>query len=515
MIRISLLFSLCACVSPETVTSKVDETAYALLENRSEELFGTTSDFRIDPPKNSLRQQLINGDISKLASLNLVSCLEISAENSRDYQSKKEDLYRSALALTFEQWNYGFQFDLTASASVADTEPSSESTLSMTKLLGTGATVLGSVGSSLFRVTNNGDGWDSLSDVSFSITQPLLGGSAREVIREPLTQAERDLIYEVRSFERYRNTFALDVASKYFQLIETIDNVKNEEANFEGLILLSQRNKALAEAGQLSDIEADEAQQDRLESENRLLELRGGLNQQLDNFKLYLGLPVDIEINLARSNMNELENIEVSLLELGEEDFFRTSFRKRLDYLNRVDATNDAERKVRVAEEALKIGLDFEGSTTKSGKSSAGWSAGFSLDLPINRVPEHNAYRISLISLESARRSEQEMGDTIKASLRDEVRKMRNTKQSYQIQLNAVELAQQRVESTELSLDAGRSDTRSALDARRALVSAKNAATSSLVDRLLARLSLLSQLGLLRIGSSGFEVESEDLIKAL
>jgi outer membrane protein TolC len=107
------------------------------------------------------------------------------------------------------------------------------------------------------------------------------------------------------------------------------------------------------------------------------------------------------------------------------------------------------------------------------------------------------------------------MGDTIKASLRDEVRKMRNTKQSYQIQLNAVELAQQRVESTELSLDAGRSDTRSALDARRALVSAKNAATSSLVDRLLARLSLLSQLGLLRIGSSGFEVESENLIKAL
>jgi len=181
--------------------------------------------------------------------------------------------------------------------------------------------------------------------------------------------------------------------------------------------------------------------------------------------------------------------------------------------LNRIAATNDAERKVRVAEEALKIGLGLEASTAKSENSSANWSAGFSLDLPINRIPQHNAYRSSLISLEFARRSEQEMGDVIKASLRDEARKVRNTKQSYQIQLNAVELAQQRVESTELSLAAGRSDTRSALDARRALVSAKNAATSALVDRLLARLSLLSELGLLRIGSGGFEVESEDLIK--
>ncbi|MDE0819784.1 MAG: TolC family protein [Opitutales bacterium] len=515
MKRIALLLSLCSCVSPEAVTSKVDEKTYAILANRSEQLFGTTSEFRIDPSENSLRQQLIDGDVSELPSLNLVSCLEISAENSRDYQSNKEDLYRSALALTLEQWNYGLQFDLTASASITDTGSSSGSALSMTKLLGTGATVLGNVGSSLFRVTNGGDGWDSLSNASFSITQPLLGGSAREVIREPLTQAERNLIYEVRSFERYRRTFALEVASKYFQLIETIDNVRNEEANFEGLILLSKRNQALAEAGQLSDIEADEAQQDRLESENRLLELRGGLNKQLDNFKLYLGLPVDVEISLARSNMNELENVEVGLLELTEEDFFRTSFRKRLDYLNRIDATNDAERKVRVAEEALKIGLDLEASTAKSENSSANWSAGFSLDLPINRIPQHNAYRASLISLESARRSEQEMGDVIRARLRDEARKVRNTKQSYHIQLNAVELAQQRVESTELSLAAGRSDTRSALDARRALVSAKNAATSALVARLLARLSLLSELGLLRIGSGGFEVESEDLIKSL
>ncbi len=506
---VSFLFS---CVLPEEVAKEVDEKAYAILAERSEAIFGVSSDFRIEPPENSLRQQLLNGDIAELDDLNLVGCLEIAAENSREYQSRKEDLYRSVLALSLEQWNYGPQFDLDVSAVSADGDETVRAGLGVNKLLGSGANVIGAVGGSLLKVASGGAGWDSLSDASFSITQPLLGGAAREVIREPLTQAERNLVYEVRSFERYRSTFSLEIATKYFQLIETIDNVRNEEDNFKGLLLLSQRNQALAEAGHLSDIEADEAKQDTLESENRLLELRGGLSQQLDSFKLYLGLPIGVELGLVRSSMEEFENFESHLINLGEDKANQIAFKERLDYLNRTDATYDAERKVRVAEEALKSGLDLQVSTERSDGGSTNWSRSLSLDLPIRRVPEHNAYRGSLISLEAAYRSEQEMGDSIIASLRDELRKLLNTKKSYLIQLNAVDLAQQRVESTDLSLAAGRSDTRSALDARRALLSAKNALTSALVDRLLARLSLLSEMGLLRIGPSGFEIESGQIV---
>ena len=47
-----------------------------------------------------------------------------------------------------------------------------------------------------------------VADVRFSVTQPLLRGSGSRIVYEPLTQAERDLIYEVRSFERYRRSFA-------------------------------------------------------------------------------------------------------------------------------------------------------------------------------------------------------------------------------------------------------------------------------------------------------------------
>ena len=513
LLGILLVCLCCACVSPEDARSGADRAAYALLEQRREELFGASGEFRIDPPTDSLRQRLVREEISSLPGLNLVDCLEISAENSRDYQSRKEQLYSSALALTLEQWNYGILFDFGADASRSGSEGSDQQNdsvdfgLGMNKLLGSGANVVASVGRSLFRVVNDGDGWTSLREASFSITQPLLGGSAREVIREPLTQAERDLVYQVRSFERYRSTFALDVAARYFQLIETMDTVGNEEANFEGLILLSLRNHALAEAGQLSDIEADEARQDELESENRLLNLRESLDRQLDDFKLYLGLPVEIELGLVRSSMDESQQAEQSLLDLDEEHAFAIAIDNRLDYLNTADAVLDAERKVRVAEEALKLGLDLDVSAVNTGANPTSWSAGFSFDLPIDRIPERNAYRNSLIALEVARRAQQEMSDTLRADLRNEMRQLGNTRISYQIQLNAVELARQRVESTELSLSAGRSDTRAALDARRSLVSAQNSATSALVDHLLARLSLYNQLELLRIGPQGFELE--------
>ncbi len=278
-----------SCVVPEEVAKDVDEKAYAILAKRSEEIFGVSSNFRIEPPENSLRQQLINGDVIELDDFNLAGFLEVAAENSREYQSRKEDLYRSVLALTLEQWNYGPKFDLDINVVSSGGEETVRAGLDVSKLLGSGANVIGAVGGSLLKVASGGAGWDTLSDASFSITQPLLGGSSLEVIREPLTQAERNLVYEVRSFERYRGTFALEVATKYFLLIESIDNVRNEEDNFKGLLLLSERNQALAEAGHLSDIEADEAKQDTLESENKLLELRGALSQSFDRFKLYLG----------------------------------------------------------------------------------------------------------------------------------------------------------------------------------------------------------------------------------
>jgi outer membrane protein TolC len=60
-------------------------------------------------------------------------------------------------------------------------------------------------------------------------------GSGRRIAREPLTQAERNVIYQMRSFERFRATFATQVVSDYYGVVQQAQNLKNVEANYESV----------------------------------------------------------------------------------------------------------------------------------------------------------------------------------------------------------------------------------------------------------------------------------------
>ena len=50
-----------------------------------------------------------------------------------------------------------------------------------------------------------------------SIRLPLLRGAGEHIVTEPLTQAERNVIYEMWDFERYKRTFAVDIATRLLQ----------------------------------------------------------------------------------------------------------------------------------------------------------------------------------------------------------------------------------------------------------------------------------------------------------
>jgi len=482
--------------------------------------------FSIEPPADSLRQRLLRGESEDLPALNLRACLEIAAENSRDYQSQKERLYLAALDLTLERWRYGFQFDAGVDATVTGAgdnanNASVDGDLGLSKLLGTGATIVGNIGTSLFRALSTGDGWDALSGVSLSITQPLLRGAAREVVMEPLTQAERDLVYQVRSFERYRRTFAVDVASRYFRLLQTRDSVLNEQNNFDNLAILRERNEAMAEAGQLSDMEAAEARSDELSSENRLIDLQQSYDRSLDDFKIFLGLPPAAAIDLDPAALAELDAEDpLGLAELEEDQLVALALSRRLDFLTTTDELVDAERRVRLAEDALRMGLDFQASIsmdTPEGQPArflpgeAPWSAGLRLDLPIDQLPERNAYRSALISLESTRREYERSQDELRADLREALRQARTSGMSYQIQLASVTTNEARLESAMMRQEAGRSDTQEVLRAQESLLAARNARTRALIDLALTRLDFFTQLEVLTVSEAGIQVDEASL----
>lgn len=523
------LLALCGCIAcraPEALVAEADEEVYALLDARLSALASGDTKFSIAPPADSLRARVLSGAATTVGPLSLIECLEIAAEDSERFRTERESLFLEALNLTLDRWRFGWQPSLDGGGALSGTgdtssSASASSNFRLQKLFGSGARLIGDIGASLFRVLSTDDGFDAVTDLGLTFTQPLLRGFGSEITMEPLTQAERDLVYRARTYERFRRTFSVDVATQVYGLLEAYDNLTNEEQNFDNLVLLRRRNERLAEAGQMSDIQADQASQDELRSQNRLVALRGDLERRLDSFKLFLGLPIDCDLSLDRGEFDRLTD-EATLLDaldnLVDSRVVAFAVHERLDVATSAQSVEDSERAVRIAADGLRGGLNVtasadsasrEGRPLDHRKGDVRWTLGLDFDVPVDQLPERNAYRSALVRYEAERRGHERFLDRVATDVRDAIRQARNARASYQIQVRAVELADRRVRSANLNLEAGRASTRDVLESQAALLEAQNAETAALIDFTLAMLDLYLQLEVLRVDADGIHVDDE------
>jgi outer membrane protein TolC len=205
-------------------------------------------------------------------------------------------------------------------------------------------------------------------------------------------------------------------------------------------------------------------------------------------------------------------------LEMDETQAVRIALDNRLDLRSAIGQVYDAQRKVVVAADALKADVALTGSgSLGSGRSvySADqpdarlepqhglYAAGAQVNLPLERTAERNAYRNSLIYLQQATRSVQSLEDAIKLQVRDDLRQLLQSRESYFIQAQAAKLAQRRVDSTQLFLQAGRAQIRDLLEAQDALINARDAVTAALVSYRVTSLQFQRDLDVLEIDEKG------------
>ena len=130
------------------------------------------------------------------------------------------------------------------------------------------------------------------------------------------------------------------------------------------------------------------------------------------------------------------------------------------------------------------------------------------LNFPIERTAERIAYRNSLITLERSVRSVQTQEDQIKLSVSSTLSTMRQARENLYIQTKAVIIAEKRVKSVSLFLEAGRAQMRDLLEAQDALLSAQNGLTSAAVGYRVAELEMQRNMGLLNVDERGLWQES-------
>ncbi len=489
--------------------------------------------------------------------ISLVDALQIGARNSAEYQSRKEDVFKAALDLDLQRNEFRTIFSgaLGADASTNTTGDSTISTVGtngsvgVTKRFINGATVSSNIAVDLARVLTQGGSQTLGVDTDASVSIPLLGVS-RLTPAENLTQSERSVIYEMWDFERYKRTFAVSVARGYFSVLRQIDSVKNAENNYRSAVQAARYSRRLADAGRMTEIEVDQAVQRELSGRDGWISAQEQLNSSLDSFKNTIGLPTDANITVDEKDMDQLRDRANKLvaqlkdqgrvqvvktaadsapaaddpvalvaasyedagpLEMNVEMATRLALENRLDLRQSIGAVYDAQRQVVLRAEALGVDLSLGGRVAFSDDDSDGalhykggnYSALLNLDLPIERTSERNAYRNSLIALERATRSVQTLEDQIKLSIRSALRTLLESRTSLKIQAQSVLVAEKRVDSSKLLLEAGRTEIRNLLEAQDSLLSAQNSLTSAVVNYRLAELELQRDLDLLEVNEKG------------
>lgn len=527
--------ALSAC-SPAICRKWVDHDVAAIIADKERAIFGEKTDFSIETRYSERKPQSIKPEeiladrtTDGKCVIPLQEALRVAVVNSRSYQSRKEQLYLTALTLTGERHEFSPQFFANTLASThreitrtgaKDRSGHLTSTAGFEQALLTGGAISAKIANDLVRYFTGDPRRSAASLVSLDLMQPLLRGAGPNAATERLTQADRNVLYDVRSFSRFQNTFAVDIVADYWRILQLEDVVQNEALNVKRLTQNRERAEALSR-DRLPLFQVDQARQNELTAKNRYILAVEQHKKSLDEFKITLGIPVGTELSLDPKALDELRSAGPLKVPFSERRAFEIGIDHRLDLLNEIDRFEDSKRKIKVAANALRPDLNLIGNMSLPSEDKINYAdfnlekfrgeVGVELKLPLDRLRERNDYRATLVTFESQLRSLSLALDQLRKEVRDDFRDLERARQSYEIQTEALNLAERRVESAGLLLQAGRAQMRDVLDAQSSQVSAQNGITEALINYHLARLELLNDLGVLATSEEGFWIKPQAL----
>jgi hypothetical protein len=283
--------------------------------------------------------------------INLEQAVELGTINSREFQFRREDLYLAALPVTLERFAFAYQFFATGEAirewtGVETSEGRGDrwrlnSNVGFQKLFSTGALLMLDFANRTVLELSDRRRDVSVSTINLDLVQPLLRGGGRAVTLEPLTQVERNLLYEIRDYARFRK--------EYYQYITgggNLTDATGPTAVSEGflptvqrrfLIKIAQDNvrrlqdglrifQVLEEGDQMSKLQVDQVRLDLLSAQSQVLQRQQEYGDALDRFKQQLGVPpptpLELEPGVIQGLLTQYDRFEVILKE--SEEFIKT-----------------------------------------------------------------------------------------------------------------------------------------------------------------------------------------------
>ncbi|OAI44927.1 hypothetical protein AYO44_13420 [Planctomycetaceae bacterium SCGC AG-212-F19] len=352
--------------------------------------------------------------------LKLEQSVELALINSREYQDQRENLYMASLPVSVERFAFAPQFFAAgqglrewAGAQTPEGPQNNwtvNSNVGLSKLFSTGGLLLMNFANqTVVNLTGTGRKVTSPSTINLDLVQPFFRNGGLAVALEPLTQSERNLLYQIRDFARFRKTFYVAIAgggggaltgasfqptnviaattfsptaglggsglfpgaippppvfgnpgarvipgqsgtfslqtaltspvSGYLATLLEAAQLQVDEYNIINLSKFLKLAKALQEGGVITQLQTDQFDQQLLSARQTLLNDQLQYLQSLDQFKLQLGLPTDLPIELDDTAFRPLND----------------HFQRYEDLYREFEASSDEALKLGTAELVAKV----------------------------------------------------------------------------------------------------------------------------------------------------------------
>lgn len=284
--------------------------------------------------------------------LKVQQAVELGFINSREFQDRREDLYLAALPVTLERYNFAAQAFFTEQVirrSTGSRLPDGgqlwqlNTDTGLSRRFPTGAQLLIRLANQVVIDLGSDRPDIAVSNFALSLFQPFLRGGGYAVNLEGLTLAERNMLYAIRSYARFRKLFYVATVAGsagglgltnnpyglqglsvnlgrgiggnltapvvgFYPLLQQAAIIANQMKNVAALEQLLRQYQAFREGGQIADLQAGQVEVQLLQSRGNLLGQGGagagggggirGYLDALDNFKLQLGLPMTVALDL-------------------------------------------------------------------------------------------------------------------------------------------------------------------------------------------------------------------------
>ncbi len=363
------------------------------------------------------------------------------------------------------------------------------------------------------------------STLTFNFNQPLLRNFGFKINRREIIIARNNLDISESQLQRVLQQTVYNVEEAYWNLVSSIENLKVRQQSLRLAQELLEKNKRAVEVGTLAQIEILSAESAVASRQADILQAQATVKDNEDRLKILLnltaeGIPEDM--NITPADKPALEERKITL-----DEALRTALANRPDLEGTRLGIKNQEMNLSFAKNQLLPNLSFSASYWSPGLSGTeliygdpwsppiaiiphgagdawkdtfnfkyeNWSAGLTLDIPLNSVFSRANYAQARVNLEQSLLRLKDAEQQIYLEVKSAVRAVQTNYERVQAYKAARELAERTLEAEEEKFKVGISTPYFVLQYQTELTTAQTNELAAIIDYNLSLARLQRAMG--------------------